>query len=51
MINRFGYACININLKKKGVKINRKMIAKTFKEKGIEYAGELALLNIQGVAE
>jgi len=51
MVNKFGYACININLKKKGVKINRKMIAKTFKERGIEYAGELALLNIQGVAE
>lgn len=51
MINKLGYACININLKKQGVKINRKMIAKTFQEKGIEYAGELALMNIQGVAE
>jgi UV DNA damage endonuclease len=51
MINKFGYACININLKKQGVKINRKMIAKTFQEKGIEYAGELAYMNIQGVAE
>lgn len=51
MINKIGYACINMSLKKEGIKINRKMIQKTFKEKGIDYAGELALENANGIIE
>jgi len=44
-----GYACINMNLsglpKSKRVTTNRSMVKKTFKEKGIAYASELALQN------
>ena len=46
-----GYACINMTLsnqpKSKRITTNRSMIKRTFKEKGIEYAGELALQNIK----
>lgn len=42
-----GYACINMTLGKETPKVttNRSMIKRTFKEKGIEYAGELSLQN------
>ena len=42
-----GYACINLSLAKFKPKIttNRGMRKKTFLEKGLKYAGELALLN------
>ena len=42
-----GYACINMTLsgQKPKVTTNRSMIKKTFKEKGISYAGELGMLN------
>jgi UV DNA damage endonuclease len=42
-----GYACINMNLSASKPKIttNRSMIKKTFKEKGLDYAGELGLKN------
>ena len=44
-----GYACINMNLselpKSKCVTTNRSMVKKTFKERGITYASELALQN------
>jgi len=47
--NRLGYACINMELnslpKKKRVTTNRAMIRKTFDQKGISYASELALQN------
>ena len=47
--NRLGYACINMELnqlpKKKRVTTNRAMVRKTFDEKGIAYASELALQN------
>ena len=44
-----GYACINMTLSKGSEKIttNRGMIKKTFLNKGIEYAGSLALLNVK----
>ena len=44
-----GYACINMTLSSQKPKVttNRSMIKKTFKEKGIEYAGELALQNVR----
>ena len=42
-----GYACINMTLSESKPKIttNRSMIKRTFQEKGIEYASELALQN------
>lgn len=47
--NRLGYACINMELnslpKNKRITTNRAMIKKTFDEKGIVYASELALQN------
>jgi UV DNA damage endonuclease len=47
--NVFGYACINTELsslpKKDRILTNRSMIRKTFDEKGIKYASELALNN------
>ena len=45
MIN-LGYACINITLADEGITTNRGMIKKTFGEKGIAYASELALQNV-----
>ena len=44
-----GYACINMGLserpKSQRVTTNRSMIKRTFKQRGIKYASELALLN------
>lgn len=45
-MNNFGYCCINLSLKPDGVSTNRGMVKRTFQERGPEYAGELALLNI-----
>jgi UV DNA damage endonuclease len=42
-----GYACINVTLAEEGITTNRGMIRKTFLEKGIGYASELALQNVQ----
>lgn len=44
-----GYACINLTLGEEGITTNRGMIKKTFGEKGIAYASELALSNVQGL--
>lgn len=41
-----GYCCINLSLKDSGVSTNRSMIKRTFLEKGKDYAGELASLNL-----
>jgi UV DNA damage endonuclease len=49
-INKVGYACINMGLKGKGFQTNRKMIKRTFNEKGIEGCGELALKNVTDLA-
>ena len=45
---QLGYACINMTLseQKKKITTNRSMIKKTFLNKGISYASELALLNV-----
>ena len=44
-----GYSCINTNLsnrsKKDRITTNRTMIKRTFEQKGIEYASELAVQN------
>lgn len=48
MINKIGYACINLSLGK-SVTTNRGMTLKTFKAKGPDYVSELALKNAQDV--
>src|SRR5687768_7213373 len=45
MVN-LGYACINLTLHEQGITTNRGMIRRTFLEKGIAYASELALQNV-----
>ena len=49
MPTRFGYACLNTTLQKQKPKVtcNRGMIKRTFAAKGIAYASELALKNVQ----
>lgn len=44
-----GYACINIGLSEEGITTNRTMIRRTFLEKGIQYASQLALQNVKGL--
>ena len=43
-----GYACINstLSVQKPKVTTNRSMIKKTFDERGVDYAGELSMLNV-----
>ena len=41
-----GYACINMTLAEQKISTNRSMIKKTFSEKGILYASELAYQNV-----
>ena len=47
-----GYACINSTLSDQKPKIttNRSMIKKTFDERGVDYAGELSMLNVADLA-
>ena len=47
MSTRFGYACLNMSLCEQKPKVfcSRSMIKRTFQEKGIDYASELALAN------
>ncbi|GAB4018484.1 UV DNA damage repair endonuclease UvsE [Spirosoma koreense] len=42
-----GYACINLSLQADKITTNRGMIRKTFTERGVAYASELALKNVQ----
>ena len=50
-MNHLGYACINMGFsslpKSQRITTNRSMIKRTFKERGIEYAAELALQNLR----
>ena len=48
-----GYACINMTLggQKPKITTNRSMIKKTFIDKGVEYAGDLSLLNSRDLCE
>ncbi len=46
---QLGYACINLTLAGEGVTTNRGMIRRTFLERGIDYASELALSNVTGL--
>jgi UV DNA damage endonuclease len=47
IVMNLGYACINMTLGKKKITTNRSMIKKTFLERGINYAAELALQNVK----
>ena len=53
IMNRMGYACINMELSNQKPKIytGRSMIKRTFKDKGIEYASELGLQNTKDLFE
>lgn len=45
MPHRVGYCCINTELQKRKITTNRTMIQRTFKQRGLKYASELALQN------
>jgi UV DNA damage endonuclease len=45
----FGYACINLDLAEQGINTNKGMIRKTFMEKGLQYASQIALQNVQAL--
>lgn len=53
MMNKvnYGYCCINLSLKDEKITTNRSMIKRTFEERGIEYASELALQNVRDLVE
>jgi UV DNA damage endonuclease len=46
MERRYGYCCINLSLAKDKISTNRGMVKRTFEEKGLHYASELALKNV-----
>ena len=46
MERRYGYCCINLSLAKDKVSTNRGMVKRTFLDKGLDYASELALQNV-----
>lgn len=50
MVN-LGYACINVTLGQQGITTNRGMIRRTFLEKGVQYASQLALQNVQALLQ
>jgi UV DNA damage endonuclease len=50
MVN-LGYACINITLGEQGITTNRGMIRRTFLEKGVQYASQLALQNVKALLQ
>jgi UV DNA damage endonuclease len=50
MVN-LGYACINIGLSEEGILSNRGMIRRTFLEKGVQYASQLSLQNVQALLQ
>jgi UV DNA damage endonuclease len=50
-MTNLGYACINLSLNEHGVTTNRGMIRRTFLEKGVQYASQLALQNVQALLQ
>ena len=49
---RLGYACINMELQEtRGIQCSRSMIRRTFDQKGISYASQLALQNCRDLVE
>ena len=52
MATQYGYCCINMTLKQESnTYIGRSMIKRTFMEKGIDYASQLALANVRDLIE
>jgi len=51
MPHNVGYCCINMTLQKKKITTGRGMIQRTFKEKGLKYASELALANARDLVK
>ena len=52
MATQYGYCCINMTLKEESnIYIGRSMIKRTFLEKGISYAAELAEANVRDMIE
>lgn len=50
-IMSLGYACINLSLGEQGITSTRGMIRRTFLEKGIQYASQVALENVKGLLQ
>lgn len=46
-MTNYGYCCINVQLRKQSITTNRGMIKRTFDKKGIKYASQLILQNVQ----
>ena len=44
-----GYACLNVGLNQKGISSSKGMVRRTFFEKGLRYASQLALQNVQAL--
>ena len=51
MPHNVGYCCINMTLNKQKITTGRGMIQRTFKEKGLKYASELALANARDLVK
>ncbi len=51
MPHNVGYCCINMTLNKQKITTGRGMIQRTFKEKGLNYASELALANARDLVK
>ena len=49
MTVNLGYACINMALQEQKISRNKGMIKRTFKAKGVPYASEIALKNVQAL--
>lgn len=45
-VMNFGYACINLCLADEGIVTNKGMIRRTYLERGVQYASQLALQNV-----
>lgn len=50
-MTNFGYACINLELNEQGISSCKGMIRRTFLEKGVQYASQLALQNVQALLQ
>lgn len=50
-MTHLGYACINLGLNDQGISSCKSMIRRTFLEKGVQYASQLSLQNVQGLLQ
>jgi len=50
-MTNFGYACVNLTLAADGVFTNKGMVKRTYEQKGIQYASQLALQNVQSLVK